>query len=186
MNIEQIITVLPKYCFNCILMENKWNQFPTYLDLINYMLTFSNHPSDEQLHTLSTPEFVAFLSPSIPIYSSLDLCGFGTIYNARGDVYRGELHAGLPHGNGTILYHNGCFWRGRWTNGERSGPGEYHYCKDVWQEGVWRHNKRVQWTSLRLKSSIYSNAKRLFDSEKGWFPFVFDREKNLRGNVETR
>lgn len=161
-------------------MDSKWSQLTKYLDFINYMFTFTAQPGEEQLHTLSTPEFVAFLSPSIPIYDPLDLSGIGTLYNVHGDVYRGELQMGLPHGSGTILYHNGCYWKGRWENGKRSGPGEYHYGKDVWQGGVWRNNKRVQWTNLYLKSSIYSNSKRLFDSEKGWFPFVFDREKNLR------
>lgn len=161
-------------------MENKWSQLTTYLDLINYMLTFTAQPGEEQLHTLCTPELVAFLSPSIPVYDALDLCGVGTLYNAQGDVYRGELQMGLPHGSGTLFYHNGCFWKGRWENGKRSGPGEYHYAKEVWQEGVWRGNKRVQWTNLRLKGSVYANAKRLFDAEKGWFPFAFDREKNLR------
>ena len=64
-------------------------------------------------------------------------------------------------------------------NGLREGEGEYHYSEEVWQKGVWRGNKQTVWKGVYSFSGRFDNAKRLFDVEKGWFPFAFEAEVNL-------
>lgn len=160
-------------------MSSRWSECFSYLELLHLLLSSLTHLNKDSHSILITSSSLLFLSPPIPLFSMADVTGNGTIYSVRGDVYRGGLRMGRPSGQGVLKYYNGCYWTGRWENGLREGEGEYHYSEEVWQKGVWRGNKQTVWKGVYSFSGRFDNAKRLFDVEKGWFPFAFEAEVNL-------
>ena len=56
----------------------------------------------------------------------------------EGDSYTGELKDGLPHGQGTMNYHDGHQYVGEWRGGFRNGHGVYTAVDGATHTGEWK------------------------------------------------
>ena len=54
----------------------------------------------------------------------------------NGDLYRGHMLDGRPHGQGTYRWNDGSVYDGEWVQGMKHGRGVYHYaCGDTYEGG---------------------------------------------------
>ena len=157
-----------------IAKDNEWNESVSYLQFMKFII--HKQTSIEMSTLLSTSSLIT-MTPPVTIRSVEDATGEGILLNQQGDIYRGAICKGVPSGKGILTYANGCSLHGIWDHGKLVGDGEYHYNEDVWIPRV--GNEVYSEPSLYLMSEIYSNDKKLFDTQKGVFPFAFEESFHL-------
>ncbi len=70
--------------------------------------------------------------------------GQGRLILPDGAGYEGEWKAGKPHGKGRAIYAGGATYRGEFQNGKRHGYGIYTGPDGRVNEGLWREGQLVQ------------------------------------------
>ncbi len=90
-----------------------------------------------------TEDFLQTFLPRIPYLSSLNFAyikegcalrglfkfcpflrqGRGVLILQKGNIYRGNFKAGVPHGEGTLTRPKGAIYKGEWQNGKKEGRG---------------------------------------------------------------
>ncbi|XP_010527040.1 PREDICTED: phosphatidylinositol 4-phosphate 5-kinase 3 isoform X2 [Tarenaya hassleriana] len=59
----------------------------------------------------------------------------------NGDLYKGGLSAGVPHGAGKYLWSDGCMYEGEWTRGKASGKGRFSWPSGATYEGDFKDGR---------------------------------------------
>ncbi|CAN8287896.1 unnamed protein product [Cochlearia groenlandica] len=59
----------------------------------------------------------------------------------NGDLYKGGLTAGVPHGTGKYLWSDGCMYEGEWTRGKASGKGRFSWPSGATYEGQFKDGR---------------------------------------------
>ena len=73
----------------------------------------------------------------------------------NGDLYRGHVLDGRPHGRGTYRWNDGSVYDGEWVQGMKHGRGVYHYaCGDTYEGGY------HQGTKHGFGVAVWSNGSR--------------------------
>ena len=164
--------------------SSSWSTIPTYLELLNYLITFSTDGSPVQ-NTLLTSSSLSMCSPLRPVHSINDINGQAILYSSRGDDYAGECINGKPSGKGVLHYANGCWHEGSWSEGRREGHGVYKYSDRVWMEGEWEADRLVKKEGLRVEGAEVRKPE-LFDDATGSLPFLEKEEEVLRWRWEEQ
>jgi hypothetical protein len=101
-------------CRTCPLTRYKYKKYPLNLIpnlAVKAMIESANHKKRKYLDDVSE---------EAPAKS---LVVVHTIHWPNGDKYVGKLHAGLPHGHGTMWFADGRRYKGSWKEGQWHGEG---------------------------------------------------------------